>query len=371
MLWSRVVEACGASPEASPMTLHVDVAERVLTQRDPWVNLLRVTVGVFAAGVAQADSVTAPTFDAMLGVPTDFARRLARNIQVILQEESNLGRVIDPAGGSWYIESLTQQVAERAWQEFQTIEQWGGMAAALESGKLQAKIAGEWAERRKAVAKRKDALTGVSEFPNLGEKPVQVQVPDLEVLRKGAAARLKAARNAKAVTLGDLTQKTGVIRIEPMDSHRLAEDWEELRDSSDIFMVMNSTRPKVFLANMGRVAQHTARATFARNFFEAGGIEAVSNDGFADADAAAKVFANSGAKMAILCGSDDQYGDLAVPFAKALKAAGVTRLYLAGKPAEDLQASLTEAGVDDFIFMGCDALDILRAAQTHLGVSEQ
>jgi methylmalonyl-CoA mutase len=370
MLWARVCEACGASSAGTAMVLHVDVSDRVISQRDPWVNILRVTVGVFAAGVAQADSVSAPPFDSMLGLPTDFARRIARNTQVVLQEESNLGRVIDPAGGSWFVETLTRQVAEGAWAEFQQIEKWGGIAEALDSGKLQAKIAGEWSERRKAIAKRKDSLTGINEFPNLNEKAVQVKVPDLETLRKGASARLKAAAAAKAATLGSLTKINGSTRVEPLGTHRLAEDWEELRDNSDVCMVMNGARPMVFSANMGRVAQHTARASFARNFFEAGGFDVMGSDGFADADAAAAAFKAVGAKLVVLCGSDDQYGDMAASFATALKAAGASRIYLAGKPADDAKAAFTSAGIEEYIYMGCDALDILRDAQTHLGVSE-
>lgn len=372
MLWARVTEACGASEPARRMRLHVDVSDRVLTQRDPWVNMLRVTIGVFSAGIAQADSVSAPSFDSALGLPTDFGRRIARNTQIVLQEESSLGRVIDPAGGSWYVESLTRQVAERAWEEFQQIEKWGGIAEALDSGKLQAKIAGEWAERRKAIARRKDALTGINEFPNLAEAPVDIKLPDLEVLRKGAANRLKMARAAKAPTIGSRTRKGDAARIEPMDTHRLAEDWEELRDNSDVYMVLNNgIRPLVFLANIGRVAQHTARATFARNFFEAGGIAGISNDGFSSADALTAAFKDSGARIAVLCGSDEQYGELAASFASALKATGASRVYMAGKPADDeARAAFTAAGVDEYIFMGCDALELLRAAQTHLGVTE-
>lgn len=371
VLWGRITEACGASADVRGMRLHVDISDRVLSQRDPWVNMLRVTVGVFAAGVAQANSVAAPPFDAKLGLSTGFARRIARNTQIILQEESNLGRVIDPAGGSWYVETLTRQVAEAAWDQFQSIEKWGGIVAALDSGKLQALIAGEWAERRKAIARRKDALTGINEFPNISEKPVDILVPDYEVLVKGATVRLKAARAANAATLGDLSKRAGEgTAIDALPVHRLAEDWEALRDASDVFMALNGARPKIFLANMGRVALHTARATFARNFFEAGGIEGLSNDGFADAASAVEAFRQSGATIAVLCGTDDQYGELAVSFAQGLKAAGATRVYLAGKPAADAQATYQAAGVDDYVFVGCEALDILTAAQKHLGVSE-
>jgi len=384
MLWARVTEACGASEGARRMVLNVDVSDRVLTQRDPWVNMLRVTVGVFAAAVAGADSITAPAFETALGLPTGFGRRIARNTQIILAEESNLGRIVDPAGGSWYVETLTRQVAERAWAEFQAIERMGGMAEALTSGKLKEAVDAAWGERRKAIAKRRDALTGVNEFPNLGEKPVEVQTPDIPALQKGAIARLKTyARTAdgatpealveaaKTATLGALTAALGgeATTAPRLAIHRLAEDWERLRDASDMLLVTEGKRPTVFLANMGRVAQHTARATYARNFFEAGGIEAIGNDGFQDAAAAAKAFADSGAKLAVLCGSDDQYEEQATAFLQALKAQGASRLYVAGRPGEK-KADLDAAGTDEYIYMGCDALDILARAHSHLGVPQ-
>lgn len=384
MLWARVAEACGASEDARRMSLHVDTADRVLSQRDPWVNMLRVTVAAFAAGVAGADSVTAAPFTQALGLPTDFARRIARNTQIILQEESNLARVIDPAGGSWFVESLTQQMAERAWEEFQAVEAMGGMAAALTSGELAKKLDATWQQRRAAVAKRKDALTGVNEFPNLAEKPVDIKAPDLDVLRKGAAARLKTyAREAdgatidalfeaaKTATLGALTAALGgePVSIAPLPIHRIGEDFEALRDASDMVLVTEGKRPQIFLANMGRIAQHTARATFARNFFEAGGIEALGGEGFMDAEAAAKAFSDSGAKLAILCGTDDLYEEQAEAFATALKGAGATTVYLAGRPGEK-KAAYDAAGVGAYIYVGCDVLATLRAAHATLGLAE-
>lgn len=382
LLWARVTEVCGASPEARAMRLHVDVSDRVLSQRDPWVNLLRVTIGVFAAGVAQADSITAPTFDAALGVPTGFARRIARNTQIILQEESNLGRVIDPAGGSWYIETLTRQVAEKAWEEFQYIEKLGGMIEALRTGTLKARLNTAWAERRTNIGRRKDQITGVNEFPNLFEKPVEVQTPDRAVLRKAAIARLRLlerAIHAASVddvftlagtsSLGALTAARGGDRtaIEPLARHRLAEDFEDLRDASDVHMALHGERPGIFLANMGPVAKHTARASYARNFFESGGIEGISTDGFADAATMAKAFRDSGAQIACICGTDEQYAEQGAAFASALKSAGALRVYLAGRGG-DLEATLNAAGVDAYTYMGCDALDVLRSAQSCLGV---
>jgi len=376
MLWGRITEACGATDPARRMTLHVDTADRVLSKRDPWVNMLRTTTACFAAGVAGADSVTAAPFTDALGLPTDFARRIARNTQIILQEESNLARVIDPAGGSWFIETLTTQMAERAWEEFQAIEAMGGMAAALQSGELAAKLAAAWEERRKSIATRKDELTGINQFPDLGEKPVEVKTADLAALRKGAVARLKTyhrtveADTADALfeaagkaTLGALTAALGgtPTEVTPLPVHRLGEDFEALRDASDAHLEATGTRPRVFLANMGPIAKHTARASYARNFFEMGGIEALTNDGFATADDLAQAFRASGAAIACLCGSDDQYEADGAAFAKALKAAGATRVYLAGRGEI--------ADVDETIFVGCDALEVLRAAHVTLGVA--
>lgn len=149
----------------------------------------------------------------------------------------------------------------------------------------------------------------------------------------------------------------------------MAESYESLRDASDLELTQKGKRPQVFLVNMGRVAQHTARAGFAHNFFEAGGIEALTNSGFPTAEDAVNAFKGSGARLAVLCGSDSQYAELAVEYAKAMKAAGADRLYLAGRPG-DLEEALKEAGVDEFIFVGCDVLACLQGAMAHLGVVE-
>lgn len=384
LLWAQVAIACGASAEAAKMVIHAETAGRILSQRDPWVNMLRVTVSSFAAGVGGADSVAAAPFEAALGLPTAFSRRIARNIQIILQEESHLAKVVDPAGGSWFIETLTRQLAERAWDEFQSIEKAGGMAAVLQDGTLAAALEKTWADRRANIARRKDQITGVNEFPNLSEAPVDVAPADRALLRRGMAARLKHVERsavlnsvddlynaARTGTIGGLTAALGgtPLRIEPLPVHRFAEDFEALRDASDEMAAVNGARPSVFLANMGRVSQHTARATYARNFFEAGGIEAIGNDGFDSAEAAAAAFRLSGATIACLCGSDDQYEGGAAALLSALKAAGATRLYVAGRPSTDARAAYDAAGATDYIFVGCDALATLTAVHRHLGVN--
>lgn len=392
-MWARIVESCGASEQARVMNIHARTADRMMTQRDPWVNMLRTTVAAFAAGVAGSDAVTVLPFDAALGLPDDFSRRIARNSQVVLKEESYLGRVTDPAGGSWYIESLTDQLARVAWGVFQDIEKAGGMAKALADGSIADSIAISYGEREKNIGKRRDPLTGISEFPNITEKAVNTEQPDFAALRKAAGASLAKSRKADAAssvakaakggvaaaavaaavagatigTLADALKGPGAT-IKALPRHRFAETFEALRDAADAFKAKTGNWPRLFLANIGPVAQHTGRATFAKNFFEAGGIETLSNEGFADADSCAAAFKSSGAGMAIICSSDAVYEEQVAKVAPALKKAGASYLFVAGNPGEKKQA-YTEAGVDDFIFLGCDVLATLRATLSRMGVT--
>lgn len=387
-MWARVAESCGASPAARAMTIHARSADRMMTRRDPWVNMLRTTTAAFAAGVAGADSVTILPFDHALGLPDDFSRRISRNAQVILREESSLTKVIDPAGGSWYVESLTDQLATSAWGLFQEIEKMGGMAKALASGWVADQIAASNAEREKGIARRRDPITGVSEFPNITEKLPVPAKPDLAGLRQAAAKALPADR-AKAASgatsaqaaidaaaggasIGTLAKALagsgGGATIKALPNHWLAETFEALRDAADAHKAKTGAWPRIFLANMGPIAAHTARATYAKNFFEVGGIETLSNNGFADADACAKAFKDSGAKIAIVCSSDALYEEYVAKVTPALKQAGASFVFVAGNPG-DKKETYTGAGVDDFIFMGCDVLGTLKATLARLGVT--
>ncbi len=332
-LWRRVLAACGLP--ATTLPVHAETAWRMMTRRDPWVNMLRTTVAGFAAGVGGASSLTVLPFTAALGLADGFARRVARNTQAVLMEESNLYRVADPAAGSGHVETMTDELARTAWALFQEIESAGGMTAALASGLVGGKIEKALSERTRAIAKRKMAITGTSEFPNIHEAPVKVlDAAPFEAPTPGPGA---------------------------LSPHRDAAPFEALRDRADE-AAKAGTKPTVFLATLGRVADFTARATFAKNFFEAGGIEAIIGDGFSDASAAAEAFKASGARIACLSSSDEIYETLAAEVATALKEAGARQVSLAGRPgaAED---QLRAAGVDDFAYVGCDVLDFLTHAQ--------
>jgi methylmalonyl-CoA mutase len=304
------------------------------------VNILRTTIATFAAAIGGADAITVLPFASALGLSDAFARRVARNTQLVLIEEAGVARVADPTAGTGWSEQLTGGLCAAAWALFQDIERAGGAAAALEQGLIQHKVAAGRAERQRAVDTRKDALVGANEFPDLGEAPVAV----LDVAR------------------ASVPPMPATIPIEPLAPMRLAEPYEALRGGSDRMLASRGTRPKVFLANLGASADFTERATFATNFFAAGGIEAIGNDGFVNSDALFAAFKASGARLACLCAADDDYAREAADTARGLQTAGASALYLIGRPGER-EAEWRGAGVDTFIYLGCDALAILQAAQ--------
>ncbi|MGP4098472.1 methylmalonyl-CoA mutase family protein [Nonomuraea sp. KM90] len=353
-LWARVAEVCGA-PEAGGQRQHAVTSSAMMTARDPWVNMLRTTLACFAAGVGGAEAVTVQPFDACLGLPDAFSRRIARNTQSLLLEESGLGRVIDPAGGSWYVERRTADLAEAAWAFFQEIEAAGGIA---EAGELvSARIAATRARRDDDIAHRRFPITGVSEYPDLDEKPLRRPSP--EAAPAPGSARHPAEDSAETgehgssrpAAHGDAEGPGGLPKV------RYAEPYERLRDLADA----RPERPKVFLATIGPLAAHTARAAFAANLFQAGGLATETAGPGADPEQIATAFAVSGATVACLCSSDKLYAQHAAAVATALRRAGARKVWLAGKGQYE--------GVDANLHAGCDALAVLRETFDDLEVT--
>ncbi len=304
-IWARVAQVCEV-PHLGAQRQHAVTSDAMMTARDPWVNLLRTTIACFAAGVGGADAVTVQPFDLRLGLPDGFSRRIARNTQSLLIEEANVARVLDPAGGSWFVESLTDALAHAAWDVFTEVERAGGMAAALRSGLVADRLEATWQRRAENLAHRRDPITGVSEFPNLEERrPVRAPAP--------------------------LPPSGGLPR------RWYAQGFELLRDAADAA----PQAPTVNLVTLGPVAAHAARMSFAANLFAAGGIRIVHN--------------GSG-NVACICGSDRSYAEEAAATAQRLKAEGAQKVWLAGKPGG-------YGGVDDYLYSGCDALAVLQ--QTH------
>jgi methylmalonyl-CoA mutase len=402
-LWARVVQACGANDAgACGMTMHVRPSKRVLTSRDPWVNMLRNTACALAGALGGAQSVGTTPFDIALGGRSELGRRVARNTHLILREECGLHRICDPAGGSWYLESLTEELATKAWSVLQDVESRGGMSACLMNGYIGGQIAAVNARRERNLATRREAIIGVSDFPNLGEEAPSSPAPDPYGLRRSCAERLRAWRRgvdragvdralaaigtskkagglaagafaaAKAgATIGRLHAAlctvTSTTLPAPISVSPFAEPFEHLRDVSDQYLAQCGHRPRVFLASMGALAQHGARTEFARGFFESGGFEVIAAEGYRDIAAAAEAFAQSQCGIAVICSSDDYYRQSAAELAPALHRAGARTVVLAGNPGAG-EAAYRAAGIDRFIYVKCDVVATLRELLTGEGL---
>ncbi|MEO0785385.1 MAG: methylmalonyl-CoA mutase family protein [Pseudomonadota bacterium] len=361
LLWARCLDALNIEPQ--PMVIQACSAQYMLTKYDPWVNMLRATAACFAGGIGGADIVSVLPFNAPLGVPDELGRRVARNTQIIAQEESHLGKVADPAGGAWFTEKLTLDIAEKAWTVFQEIEAEGGYGASLMADAFQSRVAECRKQTLAEVSKRKVPITGVSEFPLLEDVTAPIGDVQFDGARDGISeAGLKAMLPGYAPEGGEDSQG------EPFWPVRLAEPFERLREHADAKLAASGKRPSIFLATLGPLAEHTTRADYARNFFASGGIEAMSApmppETSAELVAAWKA---SGCSLAVLCGSDGRYAEEAEAAAKALKDAGVQRLYLAGKPRDHEDAWRT-AGIDSYIFVGVDVIASLELTHAELGI---
>ena len=328
-LWARVAEVMG-SPANGNARFHAVTSLPMMTQRDPWVNMLRTTVAAFGAGVGGADTVQVLPFDVAVpggypGVSHDFSRRIARNTQLLLLEESHIGRVLDPAGGSWYVEDLTADLAAQAWSGIQQIEARGGFTQA--SGYVAEQI-GIISDRRAAdIAHRRRAITGVNEFPNLSEP----------VLPTGHSTAVR----------------------------RYAADFEALRDRSDLHLERTGARPRVLLLPLGPLAENNIRASFATNLLASGGIESV-NPGSVIPAATADTVAAAAATVAVICGTDARYAAEVPDVVAGARAAGCEQIYLAG--SESAVADLPPAArPDGYLTAKSDAVEALSALLDRLG----
>ncbi|MFZ5494373.1 MAG: methylmalonyl-CoA mutase family protein [Verrucomicrobiota bacterium] len=408
LLWERAVAATGAPAGAGRLVFHARTSLWNKTVLDPHVNILRTTTEAFAAVIGGCASLHVAPFDECFRVPDDFSRRLARNIQLILAEECGLGRVVDPAGGSWYVEALTRQLAAKAWALFQEVERRGGMAAAIRAGFPQETVDKLAAERIAAVETRRDGVIGANLHPHLKEKPADPNLPDYAALASRRARQVCAYRMATAperdaevmARLADLPGATpaGIMRrlieafghgatlgevgkvlragardeppVRRLRPRRRAEPFEALRSRADAHLARTGARPAVFLANFGPRQQHAARADFSAGFFAAGGFEVRSAPGFDSPQAAAAAARESGAAMVVVCSTDDSYPALVPPFAAALRAApNPPLLVLAGLPGTPaLQAQFRAAGVDEFIHLRANCAQMLARFQERLGL---
>jgi methylmalonyl-CoA mutase len=339
--WSRVEDACGLEPRTA--TVQAESAWRMMTARDPYVNVMRGAAAAFSAGLGGADSVSVLPHTLAAGLPDSLTRRLARNAQLILLRESSLGFVADPAAGAGAFEAMTDALCQKAWRLFQEIEGQGGLPSALANGVFQQQVAASAAALVRNAACLKAPITGVSAHANLGEPPVELAVgaPEWEAFTppEGAMAPI-----------------------------RLSEPFERLRDCSDAYLRSTGGRPKVYLAALGPEAKHRRRVQFMREWLEVGGFEAVYEGETKTAEEAVAQLEASGAALVCLCGTDDAYSEQAEAFAKAFKTSGAKGVALAGRPGE-FERAWRAAGVDDFIFAGGDAVAALQSLYRRIGVA--
>ncbi|MGD8781280.1 MAG: methylmalonyl-CoA mutase family protein [Ignavibacteria bacterium] len=413
VLWSKILETFDVDENLRKINIHARTSKFNQTVYDPYVNMLRTTTQAFSAIIGGADSLHTNAFDELFGSPTDFSRRIARNTQIILSEESHLNNLIDPAGGSYYIEKLTNDIAEQTWTLIKDIESKGGMLDCLKSdmstgkaGYIHELIEDTNQKRRKDVSKRKASIVGTNNYANLKEEKLKtnfinqeafrekrsdylqkyrlngnqekhsaiieklnelVTKDDIEIINLGTEAILEGA------TLGEISHAARAasedsISINPVKPFRIAELFEELRNASGNYKEKTGVRPKVFLATMGPVRQHKARADFSRGYFESGGFEVVYPDGFKTNEEAVEAAVESKAQVIVICSTDDTYPEIVPGVVKGIKAKNhESILVLAGYPKDQIEQH-KESGIDEFIFLGSDVHATLQNILKKIGV---
>lgn len=354
LCWARVMAACGGDAGAQRMQLHARGSWRERSGVDPWVGLLRGTGETIAAALGGADSIATVAMDAALGEPGELGRRMARNTQVLLAEESHLGRVADPGGGAGYVEALTDQLARAAWSRFQAIERAGGMVAALRGGDVQCEVQANAQRQAEAVATLRLPIVGVSRFPAADEHdPGAEAVLDLLARETGASGHVVGDRFGLASAAAEV--------VTPLRRARLAEPFEALRAA------VRASSGRVALVAVGGAAQSRARVEFCRGYFAAGGFTVVETTGALEVEAAAQQFAATGAQAAVICSADAVYAEVVPRLVPLLRAAGARVVVLAGRPKEQVEA-LAAAGVELFVQQGGDALALMQALQRRMEV---
>ncbi len=341
LAWAQVVAAFGGSPEAQAMRIHARTARWNKTLIDPHTNILRATTEAFSAVLGGCDSLHVGAFDEVAGGNDPIASRLARNTQLVLAEECETRRVLDPAGGSYYIEWLTDTLATRAWMVFQELERQGGMAAALIAGIPQRLTETTARARLTAVGQRKSTVIGVNNYPN----PKEVS------LRPAPAKRAPS---------------TGAVTCAPVPPRRWSEPYEALRAACEAYRAREGHAPTIFQANIGESRLYRARADWTSNFFRVGGLEVIADKDFATPEAAAEAARASGAKVAVITTTDETYATAVPALAPLLRQAGITVL-VAGQ-AGDSEAAWREAGVADYVHVRANNHETLVRVLALLGV---
>lgn len=400
-VWARIASSFGGDGEAQRAEIFGRTSLFTKTVYDPYVNMLRNTTEAFSGVVGGVDGLTVGCFDEALRPGSEFSRRVARNAQVMLRKEFNLLQPTDPAGGSWYVERLTDELARKVWEALQKVEAEGGFLKGVCEGVIQHDVQAMLQQRFKRLAQRSDRAVGTNMYPNPAESLPEFAEPDwaaLRAVRTEAVRRHRASRDEGAVkptlealasartgaaasaaaaagaTLGELRSAlngagSDGLSVEPVPPHRWTEQYEAMRRRTEAFVAEKGDNFKVFLANMGPIPQHKARADFISSFMEVAAFEILRNDGFATTEECAAAAAASGADIAVICSTDATYPELVPPLARAIKEKRPEMgVYLAGAPAAECKDAYLEAGVDDFISVRSNCLETLTGFQRAKGM---
>ena len=399
-IWAQIVKAFGGSAEAQKMRIHARPALFFKTIYDPYVNMLRNTTEIFSGVVGGIDSFESAPFDEPIRKGDEFSRRIARNIQIMLQEEFGLLQPIDPAGGSWAVETLTRQMKEKIWEEFQSIEKQGGIVEALRSGTVQDAIAKVLADRFKSANLRKDRIVGNNMYPNMTETLLETRAEDTAALkaqrtkdidaylsdidakhRDEALAALRGALSVENATEAALAGATiaelmnavnggkGAETVTAIAPHRWSERFEALRRRTEDYKAEKNDNVKIFLANMGPIPQHKARADFTTGFLQVGAFEVLTNDGFKTVEEAAEAARASGADAVVICSTDATYPEIVPALAPKLhEVLPDARVFLAGAAPKDLLETYKEAGIDEYISVRANCYEVLESLQKKKGM---
>ena len=341
-LWAKIVEQYQPTDkEACKMIIHAVTSEFNLTLFDPYVNMLRTQTEAMSAAIAGVESIAVTPYDSVYETPTDFAQRIAKNQQLILKHESHLDKVADPAGGSYYVESLTASIAAEAWKLFLAVEEEGGFYKAVKEGRVQAAVEESGNSRRTALATRKEVLLGTNQYPNF------LELSDgKRAVEQGCSCGCKCHGEHS---------KDNVLAIK-----RLGEEFEQLRLRTE----ESGRRPKAFMLTIGNLAMRQARAQFSCNFLATAGYEVIDNLGFKSVEEGVAAAVEANADIVVLCSSDEEYATYAIPAFEAV--AGKALFIVAGAPP--CMPELQAAGIENFIHVRVNVLETLKALNTKLGI---
>ncbi|MDD4721929.1 MAG: methylmalonyl-CoA mutase family protein [Acidaminococcaceae bacterium] len=406
MLWAQVMEAFEASEESKKINLFVSTSSFTQTVFDPYVNVLRAATQSFSAVIGGMDGMFVKPFDHVIRPSDEFSRRIARNIQIMMQSEFNFTQVVDPVGGSWYIEPLTEEFAHKAWEKFQEVEKDGGLAINLQNGKVQEAINTVLEERFNNLAKRKDRAVGNNMYPNMTEELLSAPDVDfekiladriahlqanaakrekqnaefalkevLESAGKDTGALIDAAKKAflAGATMGEITTAlndgASSITVAPIKPHRWTERFEELRKRTEEFKKRTGENVTIFLANMGPIPQHKGRADFVTSFMQVAEFDVELNNGFPAVEEAVKAALASKRDVAIVCSTDATYPELAPAVCEGIKTRNPNmKVFLAGAPSAELKALCDAAGFDDYISVKSNCYETLMRMQKEKGM---